>query len=50
MNIIINYSSSINEHDNKLYVGTNNGMILVIVNNMIIQQFNGCNGKTALLS
>jgi hypothetical protein len=41
---------SINEHNNELYVGTNNEMILVIVNKMIIQQFNRCNGKIALLS
>jgi hypothetical protein len=40
---------SINEHNNELYVGTNNGTILVIVNKQIIKQFNGCNEQSALL-
>jgi hypothetical protein len=40
---------SINEHNNELYVGTNNGMMLVIVNKQIMKQFNGCNGQSVLL-
>ncbi len=31
---------SINENNNELYVGTNNGMMLVILNKQIIKQFN----------
>jgi hypothetical protein len=37
---------SINEHNNELYVGTNNGIMLVIVNKQIIKQFNGCNQQS----
>jgi hypothetical protein len=40
---------SINENNNELYVGTNNGTILVIVNKKIINQFNGCNEQSVLL-
>jgi len=40
---------SINENNNELYVGTNNGTILVIVNKQIIKQFNGCNQQSILL-
>jgi hypothetical protein len=41
---------SINENNNELYVGTNNGTILVIVNKQIIKQFNGCNQQSCRLS
>ncbi len=43
------YPWSINENNNELYVGTNNGMMLVIVNKQIIKQFNGCNQQSILL-
>jgi hypothetical protein len=35
---------SITEYNNNMYVGTGNGIILVIQNEVIINQFNGCNG------
>ncbi len=41
---------SINENNNELYVGTNNGMMLVIVNKQIIKQFNGCNQQSVRLN
>jgi hypothetical protein len=41
---------SINEHNNELYVGTNNGMMLVIVNKQTIKQFNGCNQQSVRLN
>jgi hypothetical protein len=37
---------SIKEHTNELYVGTTNGTILVILNQQIIKQFNGCNKQS----
>jgi hypothetical protein len=40
---------SINENNNELYVGTLNGLMLVIVNKQIIKQFNGCNKKSVEL-
>jgi hypothetical protein len=40
---------SINEHNNELYVGTTDGMMLVIVNKQIIKQFNGCNQQSVKL-
>ncbi len=40
---------SINENNNELYVGTNNGMVLVIINKQIIKQFNGCNQQSVFL-
>jgi hypothetical protein len=40
---------SINEHNNELYVGTSEGIMIVIVNKQIITQFNGCNQKTVRL-
>ena len=41
---------SIIESSNKLYVGTDEGIILVYQNEKIINQFNGCNGNSALLT
>ena len=38
------YPWSIQEYNNEFYVGTFNGIILVIVNKEIIRTFNGCNG------
>ncbi len=40
---------SINAYNDQLYVGTSNGIIFVIVNKQIINQFNGCNGGGASL-
>ncbi len=37
---------SIAGYDNQVYVGTKDGIILVIVDNKIINQFNGCNGNS----
>jgi DNA-binding beta-propeller fold protein YncE len=34
---------TISEYNNNIYVGTRNGSILVIQNEVIINQFNGCN-------
>ena len=33
-----------------MYVGTSNGTILLIVNEVIIRTFNGCNGNAVILS
>jgi hypothetical protein len=41
---------SISEYNNKMFVGTTNGTILVIQNEMIINQFNGCNGDSVQLT
>ena len=41
---------SITEYNNQMYVGTTNGTILVIVNEVIINTFNGCNGNSVQLS
>ena len=41
---------SIAESSNQFYVGTKEGMILVYQNEIIIKQFNGCNGNSNLLS
>jgi hypothetical protein len=54
LNLIFNHSISISsytpysitEYNNKLYVGTTNGTIFVIQNEVIINQFNGCNGAS----
>ncbi len=43
------YPWSINGYNNQLFVGTDSGTILVIVNNLIIQQFNGCNEENTHL-
>ena len=40
---------SIKEHNNELYVGTDNGTMLVISNKQIIKQFNACNGQSVKL-
>jgi hypothetical protein len=58
LNLTLNHSFSIttfspwsiNENNNELYVGTNNGMMLVIVNEQIIRQFNGCNQQSVRLN
>ena len=41
---------SIAEYNNQMYAGTSNGMMLVMVNEMIINTFNGCNGKIASIA
>ena len=41
---------SIQGYDNKLYIGTDSGTILVISNKKIIESFNGCNGFSNLYS
>jgi hypothetical protein len=38
------YPWSIQEYDNKIFVGTYSGYILVIVNKIIVNTFNACNG------
>jgi hypothetical protein len=43
------YPWSINGYDNRLYVGTSNGTMLVIVNKQIIQEFNSCNGQSNIV-
>ena len=40
---------SISGHSNQLFVGTSEGKIILIVNNQIINQFNGCNGNPHLI-
>jgi hypothetical protein len=41
---------SIAEYNNQMYVGTKNGIILVIVNENIFRLFNGCNGNSVVLT
>lgn len=41
---------SIVEYNNQMYVGTTTGKILVIVNEVIVNTFNGCNGNTVQLT
>jgi hypothetical protein len=41
---------SIAEYNNEMYVGTSNGTILIIVNEVIIRTFNGCNANSVALS
>jgi hypothetical protein len=58
LNLIFNHNISISsckpfsisEYNNKMFVGTSNGTILVIQNEMIINQFNGCNMITIKLN
>jgi hypothetical protein len=38
---------SITEYNNQMYVGTTNGLVLVIQNERILNQFNGCGGNSA---
>jgi hypothetical protein len=38
---------SINGYNNQMYVGTDQGIILIIANKAIINTFNGCNGNSA---
>ncbi len=40
---------SINEYNNELYVGTSDGIMFVILNKQIINQFNGCNQQNFIL-
>ena len=55
LNLIRHFSTSphepysITESSNKLYVGTSGGIILVYQNEKIINQFNGCDGKSKYL-
>ena len=44
------YPSSITISSNKLYVGTSGGMILVYQNEILINQFNGCNGNSVWIT
>ena len=37
---------SIAGYNNQIFAGTKDGIILVIINKIIINQFNGCNGNT----
>ena len=39
------WPNSITESSNQLYVGTDGGIILVYQNEILINQFNGCNGR-----
>jgi hypothetical protein len=41
---------SISEYNNKMYVGTTSGTILVMQNEIIINEFNGCNMANAALT
>ena len=41
---------SISEYNNEMFVGTTDGTILVILNELIINQFNGCNGDSVTLN
>ncbi len=41
---------TISEYNNKMFVGTSNGTILVIENDRIINQFNGCNAASNQLT
>ena len=41
---------SITGYNNQLYIGTNTGLILVIQNENILNQFNGCGGNSVLLN
>ena len=41
---------SIAGYNNQMYIGANQGKILVLVNEVIIRTFNGCNGNSAVLS
>ena len=40
---------SINGYNNKMYVGTGTGIVLVVQNEIIVNQFNGCGGNIVLL-
>jgi hypothetical protein len=42
LNFSLNCPVSISEYNNELYVGTNNGLVLVIVNKIVIRYFSGC--------
>ena len=44
------YPYSITESSNKLYLGTLGGIILVMQNEKIIKQLNGCNGNSVWLT
>ena len=39
------YPYSITGYNNLLYIGTNNGTVLVVQNQTIVNQFNGCGGN-----
>jgi hypothetical protein len=41
---------SISEYNNKMFVGTTNGIVILIQNELIINQFNGCNGSSVSLT
>ena len=45
-----NYPWSIAESSNQLYVGTYGGIIIVYQNEIIINQFNGCDGNNDVLT
>jgi hypothetical protein len=48
VNVSPNSPRSFTEYKNELYVGTTNGLVLVVVNKMVIRSFTGCSGGIAL--
>ena len=58
LNLTLNHSFStspyqpwsITEYNNQLYVGTTNGIVLVVQNEVILKQFNGCGENNVILS
>ena len=58
LNLVLNHSIStasyspfsVAEDNNKMFVGTTNGTILVVLNKKIIKHFSGCHGKSVILS
>ncbi len=49
ISIVNNFPWSITGFNNELFVGTNNGKILIISNQQIIQEFNACNGNGVIV-
>ena len=43
------YTYSVSAYENEMFVGTTNGKILVILNNIITNTFSGCNGNSVQL-
>ena len=48
--ILPNLPYSITGYNNQLFVGTYGGSIFVIVNKLVVNSFNSCNGNSALVS
>ena len=40
---------SITEYNNQMYIGTDNGRVLFVQNEVILNTFNGCGGNNAIL-